>query len=156
MRKNRSTSRARYTGKSTVWFRMDIRGEDDVFIDDDIVEEVLYLFKGTLIKNKCMNLIYLFLPRSFEFIIRGTSQDSDSLQAAGSFKQKSGFRLKKNLGVHWSREYTDRILPSDAGIKDEAEEIMEQITDAELAQNWRQYPYIGSVHQNLEDLLAWQ
>ena len=72
-----------------------------------------------------------------------------------SFKQYSGWWLRCNRPkFRWHSDYWDHLVRDDRDLKKQILYVLENPVRAGLVEDWRDYPYTGSIGISLDEVLA--
>ena len=94
------------------------------------------------------------MPDHLHFILEGESEDSDLWKTAVLFKQLTGFWLSQNHpAIKWQKDFYDHVLRQDEELKKHIYYILDNPVRKRLVADWRDYPYKGSIHESLENIL---
>lgn len=95
------------------------------------------------------------MPDHCHLLLQGESDNSNVLNALKAFKQKSGFYFSaNNLLVRWQKDFYDHIVRNDEEVNQQIIYILYNPVRKELVNEWKQYPFKGSMVYNLEELDA--
>ena len=152
-----------YHGLKRVTFTICADKNYPVFRSDNVVNEFLHILTEVHKKYFCKNWIYIFMPDHIHFISEGVENNSDVLAMAKMFKQKAGFWLSKNTaqaeacgypGVpRMQRNFYDHIHRSDDDLKTHVRYILENPVRKNIAKSWKEYPFTGSLHFKIENII---
>jgi putative transposase len=105
-------------------------------------------------KNGCSVPIYCFMPDHLHLIIKGETEAADTWRAMVKFKQKSGHWFAKlRPWIGWQHSFYDHVLRSDTSLHNAIVYIANNPVRLGLVRRWNDYPFIGSIGRNLQDIL---
>ena len=153
-RKHRLSDRL-YIGTIRVSFTLCIKERIPIFQNKDIVLPFIPLLKEATEKFLCKNWIYVFMPDHLHYILEGISPESNLIASTEFFKQKSGYWFSMNkIGVQWQKDYYDHIHRKEDDLRGHIFYIANNPVRKSLCQRWDEYPFLGSVHYNLHQLIS--
>jgi len=94
------------------------------------------------------------MPDHVHIVLEGKSHSSDLWKTISQFKQKTGYWLSKNSPTHkWQKSFYDHILRKDEDLKKYLMYIVNNPIRKGLVKNWFDYPYLGSLDHDINNLL---
>jgi putative transposase len=108
-------------------------------------------------QHACMVPIYCFMPDHLHVMIRGQSKDSDARAAMVRFKDLSGKWMSRQKLAGWQGNFYDHIMRDSDDWREHAMYIALNPVRAGLVTNLFDYPFIGSIGCELQDVvLPWE
>ena len=105
-------------------------------------------------KEKVTNWIFVYMPDNLHLILEGKSNESNLLDSIKYFKQKTGFWLSENgFKAKWQKDFYDHLHRSEKDLRKHIDYILRNPVRKGLVEDWRYYPFLGSLHRNIEDIL---
>ena len=145
-----------YKGRARATFTLCIKDKIQIFTADTIVDQFLTDLKGVEVKYECINWVYVFMPDHLHLIMEGKSDKSDLWKMIVLFKQMTGFWFSKNTpGIKWQKDFYDHIHRKDEDLKKQIRYILENPQRKKLVNDWKMYPYKGSLDFNLNEIIPW-
>ena len=119
--------------------------QDSYFVSRERFEPMERLLKMVLERRGCSAEIYLFMPDHVHLLLRGSSEESNPLEAMYEFKQRSGFWLKQHhAGARWQKDFYDHLLRWEEETGRRMPYILENPVRAGLCTDWKNYALKGS------------
>jgi REP element-mobilizing transposase RayT len=144
-----------YEGCARASFTICIKNRDCVFTNSYVVENFIDIFTSAINQHLCANLVYLFMPDHFHFILEGTSFNANLWKAVVLFKQKTGYWFSKNMPeVRWQKDFFDYIHRKEHDLKDHIFYILDNPVRSGIVKNWKDYRYKGSLDLNLHEIIC--
>jgi putative transposase len=142
-----------YRGLVTVAFTCCIKDKKQSIAKAEIVLPCSEILFAEARQWGCEVLAYVFMPDHCHILLQGKSERTDTLKAAESFKQKSGFWFSKYYHrVEWQKSFFDHILRTDEDTDKHMRYILENPVRKEIVKDWKEYPWKGS---SVYDLNEW-
>jgi putative transposase len=90
-------------------------------------------------------IAYCFMPDHLHLLVAG--KDNSSLKKfIKIFKQKTAYNFKtKNSNILWQRSYYDHVVRKEESVEDIARYILENPVRKGLVEDYRDYPFSGSL-----------
>ena len=140
-------------GQVTVAFTARLRKGSGLACSEVVDGLVPYLTKAAAHFESTVP-IYTFMPDHVHLIVRGSVGQSAPKLVMDEFKQRSGSWLKRqNLGFAWQRNYWDHIIKPDQDWKEQVNYIAYNPVRRGLIENFREWPYTGSIGHDLREIL---
>ncbi|HEX2788494.1 MAG TPA: transposase [Ignavibacteria bacterium] len=93
-------------------------------------------------KENCNILIFLCMPDHIHLILQGNNKNSNLLSVIKSFKQFSGFYLKKlNSNFKWHTSFYDHIVRANEDLKNQIYYILYNPIRKEICDDWKDYKF---------------
>lgn len=106
----------------------------------------------SLKENKSDVEIYLFMPDHAHFLLRGTIDSADVLNAMKVFKLKSGYWLSQHhSSIHWQKDFYDHVIRKEDDVPKHIRYILYNPVRAGLVEDWKNYPFKGSTSHKLDE-----
>ena len=106
-------------------------------------------------ENSTVVAVYCFMPDHVHLVAWGRCLDADLWKFMFSFKQYSGWWLRCNRSrFRWHRDYWDHLVRDDRDLKKQILYVLENPVRAGLVEDWRDYPFTGSIGISLDEVLA--
>jgi len=151
-RKHRLTTDA-YKGPRVCSFTACIKDREALFIAEDIFQKNENFLLTSIHSSSVEAEVYLFMPDHARFLLRGTQEDSDVLEAMKAYKQQSGFWLHKHYpDVRWQKYFYDHIERSEEDVEKRIRYILNNPVRKGLVDDWQTYPFKGST---IHDFNEW-
>jgi REP element-mobilizing transposase RayT len=154
---------ALYHGMKRVTFTICAERNYPVFKSKQVVNNFLKILKEVHNKYGCINWIYVFMPDHMHFISEGQEETSDVLAMVKMFKQRAGFWLSKNEAQaeasgypgtpKLQKSFYDHIHRSEDDLQTHIKYILENPVRKNIVENWKDYPFQGSLDYEIEDLI---
>ncbi|MBM4287512.1 MAG: hypothetical protein FJ135_05080 [Deltaproteobacteria bacterium] len=143
-----------YRGETTVALTLCVQDKKQIFSNPDIVQTFIDMLEELAQKHQCVVPVYCFMPDHLHLIVSGSAEETKLLPFIVSFKQKTGFWLSKNMaGVRWQKNYYDHVLRRQESLIAYIRYIINNPVRKGLVAYWHEYPFIGAIGGNLEDVL---
>lgn len=150
---------AAYVGKKVVHITANVEHRRRIFTDPEVVRVFVEMLRACAAKERCMVLIYCFMPDHLHLLIEGTAANSRPKAAIDAFKDCSGHWLLHNRpGWNWQEGYYDTIMRRSDDLKQKAFYIFQNPMRAGIVVDPYTYPYTGSIGYDLVEMLheiAW-
>ena len=144
-----------YRGRVRATFTFCAYQRKPIFTDAEVVKISADFLRKSLEKHRVKTWIYLFMPDHMHTILEGESEESDLWKAVALFKQFTGFWLFKNRpDLRWQKDFYDHIHRKDEDLQKHIRYILDNPVRKGLVEEWRNWPYKGSFHEDLEKLVA--
>jgi len=148
-------SRDAYLGEVVVAFTACVTDRQPAFTDDEIVGVFADALRDAAQRSASTVLLYCFMPDHAHIVLRGQTPRADVWRAMVTFKQKTGFWLRKhNAGIRWQKDFFDRVVRRNDDLMAELRYIALNPVRGGLVKDWSKYPFLGSDAYDLEDLFA--
>jgi putative transposase len=145
-----------YKGRVRATFTLCIKDKKRIFTASTIIDRFLTDLKDVEVKYECINWVYVFMPDHLHLIMEGKSDKSDLWKMIVLFKQMTGFCFSKNTpGIKWQKDFYDHIHRKDEDLKKQIRYILENPQRKKLVNDWKMYPYKGSLDFNLNEIIPW-
>ena len=142
-----------YQGMIRVNFTGDIKDGLPAFVDDEIYAGMVDCLRRALKKHRAKNWVYIFMPEHMHCILEGETEETNLLHAMYCFKQQSGLWLARHRpAAKWQKDFYDHIHGKDEDLQKHIGYILENPVRRKLVDDWRKYPYLGSLDFRLEDI----
>jgi REP element-mobilizing transposase RayT len=93
------------------------------------------------------------MPDHIHIVLEGISENSNLWKAIVLFKQLTGFWLKQNHpDIKWQKDFYDHVLRREE-LKKQIRYILRNPVRKGLVADWKDYPYMGTLNGDLEDIL---
>jgi len=144
-----------YKGRVRITFTLCVEKRENFFTKEEMISKVLDILREVEDEYDCKNWVYVFMPNHLHMIVEGKSEKSDLWKALVLFKQKTGFYISQNtIGIKWQKDFYDRIHRKDEDLKKQIIYLLNNPERKGLVNNWRDYPFKGSLDFNLEEIIA--
>jgi len=128
-------------------------GKEKVFTEDRVVQIMVAELKKASEQLKWDVHAYCFEPNHLHLLVESTEYDLDLVKFVSLFKQLTGYWYKQKHGTKlWQKSFDDRVLRNNEATKQVMRYIFENPVKDGLVEDWREYPYLGSLTYNLDDL----
>lgn len=143
-----------YCGPKRVSITACIQKRQRPFSDPWIVDT----FKNALVKwtleKACVASIYCFVPDHLHVILVGTHEGSRPKEAMDEFKETTGTWFAQNRPeFKWQKNYHDHIIRASDDWRNHVRYILRNPVRAGLVENPLDYPYMGSIGPDLQEVL---
>jgi putative transposase len=126
-----------------------------LFVDASVVELVLAQISRAAREQQFEVIAYCFMPDHLHLLVHGGSDSSECRRFIKLTKQYSGYYYSKTFqGNLWQRYGFERTLRREEQTLTVARYIVSNPIRAKLVSNVGDYPFVGSLVYELEDLLA--
>ena len=143
-----------YQGTAIVALTLCVQDRNQVFNNQNIVNDVVTILSEMAQKHDVVILVYCFMPDHLHLVIRGVKDNTNLLAFIAAFKQKTGFWMATNkVGGRWQKNYYDHVLRREESLTAYISYILNNLVRKGLAAFWQEYSFIGSIGGNLEDVL---
>ncbi len=142
-----------YIGQRAVAFTACLEGRRPFFQSSDSVEPQVQLLIDIAANYRLHIPIYCFMPDHLHLILSGNDEASNSLEAFRKYKLRSGILLQKHNGIKWQRQFYDHIIRASEDWRRQATYIAMNPVRAGLVESLFDYPYLGSVGCDLQDVV---
>jgi len=147
--------RAAYTGFVRATFTLCVKDKETLFDNEVIVDQFLKIFEDTIKTEKLRNWVYIFMPDHFHAVVEGNTFKSKLWKAIVLFKQKTGYWLSKNnINRQWQKDFYDHIHRREEDLVKHIRYILENSVRKGLVEDWKDYPFKGSLDFNLNELIG--
>jgi putative transposase len=143
-----------YRGERCVDFTLCAQGRRPILASQSVVDGLLPILGASLEHERCENLIYCFMPDHLHLVVQGTVPRAHCYRAIVRFKQRSGFWLSQSGLGKWQKDFYDRIL-REGQINWRQRYVADNPVRAGLVADPLEYPYLGSLHYDLRQILLW-
>jgi putative transposase len=123
-----------------------VKGREPVFTKREIAEGAVYVIQELSAATGVQVLAYCILPDHVHLVI-SPSPECDVITFVGRFKSlvtRSSW-AQGISGTFWQRSFWDRIVRKDEDLRTVIEYVLGNSVRAGLVQDWRSYPYGGSL-----------
>jgi putative transposase len=144
-----------YRGKAVVSFSICLKNRVCLFNDSEIVKGFIAILKDVINSEECLVPVYCFMPDHLHLLIIGLTDNADLLKIVAKFKQKTGYWLagqKKEAG--WQKDFYDQVIRTNDSINAHIRYILDNPVRKGIVDLWPDYPHIGSIGCELNDILA--
>jgi putative transposase len=153
--KHHRLPREHYRGVVNVAFTLCVAGKVGLFTDSKVVSAFVQLLTISVKKHDCVVPIYCFMPDHVHMLLSGQNESSDTWAAVVRFKQQTGFWLGKHRQeVRWQKDFFDHIVRRDEDLGTQVRYIAGNPVRRGLAEDWREYPFTGSVGVDLNAIVG--
>ena len=124
-----------------------------LFTSRTVVDLVLGSFRQAAVVWSMAIVAYCFMPDHLHLLVEGRSDDSSLLDFVRMAKQRSGYAYARSFRTRlWQRYGYERVLRSDEERFFVAAYVVANPVRAGLADDVRQYPFVGSDVYTMEEL----
>jgi len=85
-----------YTGRILVSFTLCVKDRKELFVNDNVFEQIESILLKEMREQNCSAYVYLFMPDHAHILLSGNTEDSDIKKCLDKFKKQTGFWLYKN------------------------------------------------------------
>jgi putative transposase len=125
-----------------------------LFESTDCVTQVTAHLLRTAADYEFVIVAYCFMPDHLHALVEATALDSDFRKFTSMFKQRSAYQYRcAGSGQLWQEGYYERVLRSDEAHLPIAAYIVANPVRANLCEDLREYPFIGSERYTREELI---
>jgi putative transposase len=143
-----------YQGDTVVALTLCVQNRNQIFTTPDIVYAFIGMLEEIIPKHQCFIPVYCFMPDHLHLIVAGLAENTNLLSFIQSFKQKTGYWMSKNLVyVRWQKNYYDHVLRRSESLLGYVRYILDNPVRKGLVAAWQEYPFIGSIGCNFNDVL---
>ena len=116
------------------------------FLDKNLATELQKLLDELKNGKKFKIWAYCIMPDHVHLLLE--AGEKGIIEAVRLIKGRF-FRISQNLGKHfkWQRSFYDHILRKEESIQVVAHYIWENPIKEGLAENWKEYPYLGGLYK---------
>ena len=144
-----------YWGPKRVSFTACIEKRRRPFTRPAVVEAFVAELTRWTKEKSCFVSVYCFMPDHLHTIIGGIDETSRPKEAMDEFKESTSQWLVRNMpGVHWQKDYHDHIIRISDDWRNHVRYIIRNPVRAGLCEFPLEYPYMGSVGVNIEEVLS--
>ena len=94
------------------------------------------------------------MPDHIHLLVEGETEDADLANFVRVFKQQSSFAWRQEHEEQlWQRGYFDRVLREEEDTVTVARYVLDNPVRARIVESPQDYPYLGSLVMELEDLI---
>jgi putative transposase len=135
-----------YLGKVSYFITFVTHERRPLFTEAAVVGLVLEQFARASDEKQFEMLIYCFMPDHVHLVVRGLEESSDAKAFMKLAKQYSGFHYARvnDRARLWQRYGHDRIIRSEAELRNRIRYVMDNPVVAGLAQSPADYPFLGT------------
>lgn len=147
--------REAYLGEVVVAFTACVACRRALFQEPGIVQNFVEVLRSSAIRYASTVILFCFMPDHVHFVLRGDKPTADVWRAMVTFKQHTGFWLRRNkTGTRWQKGFFDRVIRGDDDLIGVLRYIVDNPVRAGLVTAWREYPFLGSDVYRLEEILG--
>jgi REP element-mobilizing transposase RayT len=144
-----------YLGEVVVAFTACVAGRRALFQEPGIVQDFVEVLRSSASRYASTVILFCFMPDQVHIVLRGVTPHSDVWRAMVTFKQRTGFWLKKhNSPIRWQKDFFDRVVRRDKDMMAELRYIALNPVRGGLVRDWYDYPFLGSDAFDLGDLFS--
>ena len=111
-------------------------------------------FVRTATEQQFSDLAHCYMPDHLHAVVEGQVESADLKVFIRRMKQYSGFHFKKNFGQQlWQRYGYEHVIRDDERTENVIRYVLENPIRAGLVQQVHEYPYMGSSHYTVDQLL---
>jgi putative transposase len=116
------------------------------FKDSQVVDGLVNILIETTKSERFKILTYCFMPDHLHLLVVGEDNHSNLKKFKTLFKQKSGYRFKRNYGEDlWHISYYDHTLRKEEDLQKVAFYILQNPVRKGIVSDFREYPFSGSL-----------
>ena len=147
--------REAYLGEVVVAFTACVACRRALFQEPGIVQNFVEVLRSSAIRYASTVILFCFMPDHVHLVLRGDKPRADVWRAMVTFKQHTGFWLKKHdARIRWQKGFFDRVLRRDGDLTAELRYIALNPVRGGLVKDWVEYPFLGSDAFDLADLFS--
>lgn len=146
--------RDRYVGERKVAFTLTIQDRVPTFVNRSVVDAHVERLERAVVGSGCVVPIYCYMPDHMHLLLMGTHEDSDLLAAITKYKNLSGYWMHQQRLPKWQPSFYDHVLRMHEDWRNQVWYIAQNPVRAGLAQNWSEYPFLGSLGCDLSDIVS--
>jgi len=134
-----------YQGEHTYFITICANDKQLYFNNDQAVSDILSQLKLEAEKVGFSIFAYCFMPDHLHLLLIG-NEEANLIDFIKIFKQKTGFYFKqKNKVTLWHKGYYEHVVRKRENIIDIAAYILENPVRKKMVDDFRKYPYLGSL-----------
>ena len=135
-------------------FTLCTKGSARIFNQKIVVESTVKVLSAELARHQVRNWAYVFMPDHLHLVVEGATEETDLLTFVKKFKQKSGYLFNKlELAEGWQPSFYDHVLRSESELRKHVVYILGNPVRNGLVEDWREWPYSGSLSFDIEDVI---
>lgn len=143
-----------YRGQILCAFTANVRNRFPLFRDETVVRQALISLQAESAKRACVVPVYCFMPDHVHLILSGREATSDLKKAMDGFKREIGLWVGRNRpGVRMQKVYYDHMIRDRVDYKKQVHYAILNPVRRGLVEDWREYPYTGSLGCSLDEEL---
>ena len=147
--------REAYLGEVVVAFTACVACRRALFQEPGIVQNFVEVLRSSAIRYASTVILFCFMPDHVHLVLRGDKPSADVWRAMVTFKQHTGFWLKKHdARTRWQKDFFDRVIRRDEDLMAELRYIALNPVRGGLVRNWADHPFLGSDAFDLADLFS--
>ena len=143
-----------YKGEVSVAFTLCVQDRQNIFLNASRIATFTDILKSLVDRSPCIVPVYCFMPDHQHLIVTGMDEQADTLKFIKMYKQQTGYWLSQNVVAKWQKDFYDHVIRKEEGLITIAKYILDNPVRKGLVENWRDYPFKGSIGFELEDLVA--
>jgi REP-associated tyrosine transposase len=144
-RKNHRLNPINYLGQKWFFITMCCEHREQIFLASDSAAWIVDVLRAESTKHQFIVDAFCVMPDHLHFLAFGTTQDSNLLAYAKSFKQKTAYTYQQKYGVRlWQRNFYDHVLRADEHSGRIAAYIWMNPVRKGLCKDFEEYPFSGS------------
>lgn len=152
--KKHRLSKEFYQGMVSVAYTLCFTGSIKTAVQPSEMQVFVGMLSDIAKKHSCIVPVYCFMPDHQHIILTGTMEGSDSLKAAGEYKQRTGFWLYKNRpALKWQKDFYDHVIKKDDNIATQVRYLLDNPVRRGIVTSWQDYAYKGSIGCNFDEIL---
>lgn len=145
--------RDRYLGERTACFDMCVKDRARLFTSLSVVDAMVERLEKAATEHGCVVPVYVFMPDHCHIMVKGLSEDSDSLAAMYRFRTLTGKWLHMRGLSSWQESFWDHVLWVGDDWRNHATYLAMNPVRAGMVENYFDYPFLGSIGCNLQDVV---
>lgn len=142
-----------YLGQRTVSFDAVTAGRSKLFLSANHVQPLIGYLAEAAKASSCVVPIYCFMPDHLHVMIKGLEDHSDALAAFNKFKLRSGKWMHRHQLAGWQGDFFDHVMRYGDDWRQHATYIAMNPVRAGFVENFFDYPFIGSIGCDLQDVV---
>ena len=144
-----------YRGPIGVAFTCCIADHQSPFVEPVIVETFVSILSEQAARFDCIVAAYCFMPDHLHVSLRGRSEDADALKVMKAFKYKTGLWFGKHRpDLGWQKGFYDHVYRNKQDGLEQVRYILKNPVRAGLVDDFRDYPFLGSIGVDLDEVLS--
>jgi putative transposase len=152
--KKHRLSREYYQGRVSAAFTLCIRGKEQAFTDEDVVNAFIEILRLESRRGDCFVPAYCFMPDHQHVLLFGMADNSDVWNVMVRYKQRTGYWLSRNRPpIKWQKDFYDHILRNEESLASQVRYILDNPVRKGLVETWKQYPFLGSIGCELDGVV---
>ncbi|MGH7900582.1 MAG: REP-associated tyrosine transposase [Thermodesulfobacteriota bacterium] len=124
-----------------------------VFTNSSIFSEVVNCLKESATRHNFQIFAYCFMPDHLHLLIGANESEADLIKFIKLFKQRTGYEYGKKYKVKlWQKSFYDHIIRKEESLIEKTRYILENPIRKGLVIDFREYPFLGSMIFDINEL----